>query len=166
MPRRALYNGNLFDGFGAIASVAAFYVAVYSCPGRVACLLGCRTAPPVQEMSDARQAIVAAAAAGATRAVPRIRCGAGSHCKSGAHLQAQEYGRARLAALQAKHHAAWRSPTPSTLKRRPPFLTSGISMDEVIRRFLVRERSRASIFVTARVSRPTIRGARPGSKPA
>jgi len=31
----------------------------------------------------------------------------------------------------------WRSPTPSTLKRRPPFLTSGNSMDEVIRRFLV-----------------------------
>jgi hypothetical protein len=52
----------------------------------IACLAGC-TSPPVQEMSDARQAIAAARVAGATE------------------VTSQEYTRARLAALEAKHHA-------------------------------------------------------------
>jgi hypothetical protein len=73
----------------------------------IACLLGCSTAPPVQEMSDARQAIVAAAAAGATRgSSPEFDAAQAAIARAEAHLQAQEYGRARLAALQAKHHAA------------------------------------------------------------
>jgi Domain of unknown function (DUF4398) len=73
----------------------------------VACLLGCSTAPPVQEMSDARQAIVAAAAAGATRgSSPEYDAAQAAIARAEAHLQAQEYGRARLAAMQAKHHAA------------------------------------------------------------
>ena len=73
----------------------------------VACLLGCSTAPPVQEMSDARQAIVAAAAAGATHASsPEYAAAQAAIARAEAHLQVQEYGRARLAALQAKHHAA------------------------------------------------------------
>jgi hypothetical protein len=73
----------------------------------VVCLLGCQTAPPVQEMSDARQAIVAAAAAGATRgSSPEYDAAQAAIARAEAHLQAQEYARARLAALQAKHHAA------------------------------------------------------------
>jgi Domain of unknown function (DUF4398) len=73
----------------------------------VVCLLGCRIAPPVQEMSDARQAIVAAAAAGATPgASPEYDAAQAAIARAESHLQAQEYARARLAALQAKHHAA------------------------------------------------------------
>jgi Domain of unknown function (DUF4398) len=73
----------------------------------VACLLGCRTAPPVQEMSDARQAIAAAAAAGATRGTsPEYDAAQAAIARAEEHLQAQEYGRAHFDALQAKHHAA------------------------------------------------------------
>jgi hypothetical protein len=73
----------------------------------VVCLLGCRTGPPVQEMSDARQAIVAAAAAGATAgSSPEYDAAQLAIARAESHLQAQEYARARLAALQAKHHAA------------------------------------------------------------
>ena len=63
--------------------------------------------PPVQEMSDARQAIVAAAAAGATRgSSPEYDAAQAAIARAETHLQAQEFARARLAALQAKHHAA------------------------------------------------------------
>jgi hypothetical protein len=73
----------------------------------VACLLGCSTGPPVQEMSDARQAIVAAADAGATRgSSPEYAAAQEAIARAEAHLQAQEYARARLAAEQAKGHAA------------------------------------------------------------
>ena len=73
----------------------------------VVCLLGCRMGPPVQEMSDARQAIVAAAAAGATAgSSPEYDAAQKAIARAEAHLQAQEYARARLAALQAKRHAA------------------------------------------------------------
>jgi Domain of unknown function (DUF4398) len=73
----------------------------------VACLLGCSTGPPVQEMSDARQAIVAAAAAGATRgSSPEYDAAQSAIARAESHLQAQEYARARLAAQQAKRHAA------------------------------------------------------------
>jgi hypothetical protein len=73
----------------------------------VVCLLGCRIGPPVQEMSDARQAIVAAAAAGAIPgSSPDYDAAQAAIARAESHLQAQEYARARLAALQAKHHAA------------------------------------------------------------
>jgi outer membrane murein-binding lipoprotein Lpp len=73
----------------------------------VACLLGCSSGPPVQEMSDARQAIVAAQAAGATRATsPEYDAAQLAIARAETHLQAQEYVRARLAAVQAKKHAA------------------------------------------------------------
>jgi len=63
--------------------------------------------PPVQEMSDARQAIVAAAAAGASPgSSPEYDAAQAAIARAESHLQAQEYARARLAALQAKHHAA------------------------------------------------------------
>jgi hypothetical protein len=72
----------------------------------VACLVGCAGAP-VQEMSDARQAIAAARAAGATTATsPDFYDAQAAIARAETHLQAQEFTRARLAAMQAKRHAA------------------------------------------------------------
>jgi hypothetical protein len=73
----------------------------------VLCLTGCTSGPPVQEMSDARQAIAAAAAAGATKSgSPEFAAAQAAITRAESHLQAQEYTRARLAAKQAKSHAA------------------------------------------------------------
>jgi outer membrane murein-binding lipoprotein Lpp len=73
----------------------------------VICLIGCAGGPPVQEMSDARQAIAAARAAGATPATsPDFYAAQAAIERAEAHLQAQEFTRARLAAMQAKRHAA------------------------------------------------------------
>jgi hypothetical protein len=72
----------------------------------VACLLGCAAAP-VQEMSDARQAIAAAGAAGATTVTsPDFYAAQAAITRAETHLQAQEFTRARLAAMEAKRHAA------------------------------------------------------------
>jgi hypothetical protein len=72
----------------------------------VACLIGCRGGPPVQEMSDARQAIAAARTAGAASgSSPELDAANAAIARAENHLQAGEYTRARLAALQAKHHA-------------------------------------------------------------
>jgi outer membrane murein-binding lipoprotein Lpp len=72
----------------------------------VVCLVGCAGAP-VQEMSDARQAIAAARAAGATPATsPDFYAAEAAIARAETHLQAQEFTRARLAAIEAKSHAA------------------------------------------------------------
>jgi hypothetical protein len=72
----------------------------------VVCLIGCRGAP-VQEMSDARQAIAAAREAGVTEtASPDLYAAQAAIVRAETHLQAQEFARARYAALQAKRHAA------------------------------------------------------------
>ena len=72
----------------------------------IACLIGCRGSPPVQEMSDARQAIAAARTAGATTgSSPELDAANAAIARAEDHLQAGEYKRARLAAEQAKHHA-------------------------------------------------------------
>lgn len=72
----------------------------------VVCLLGCAGAP-VQEMSDARQAIAAAQAAGASSATsPDFYAAQAAIGRAETHLQAQEFTRARYAALAAKRHAA------------------------------------------------------------
>jgi Domain of unknown function (DUF4398) len=72
----------------------------------VVCLFGCADAP-VQEMSDARQAIAAAGAAGATAATsPDLYAAQAAIGRAEAHLEAQEFTRARYAALEAKRHAA------------------------------------------------------------
>lgn len=72
----------------------------------VVCLVGCAGAP-VQEMSDARQAIAAARAAGATTATsPDFYAAQAAIGRAETHLQAQEFTRARLAAMEAKRHAA------------------------------------------------------------
>ena len=71
----------------------------------IACLAGCSGAP-VQEMSDARQAIAAARVAGATEGTsPDLYAAEAAITRAEKHLEAQEYTRARLAAMEAKHHA-------------------------------------------------------------
>ena len=72
----------------------------------IACLVGCAGAP-VQEMSDARQAIAAAQAAGATSANSTdFYAAQAAIVRAESHLQSQEFTRARLAAMEAKHHAS------------------------------------------------------------
>ena len=71
----------------------------------IACLAGCAGAP-VQEMSDARQAIAAARVAGATDSTsPDYYAAEAAIARAEKHLEAQEYTRARLAAMEAKSHA-------------------------------------------------------------
>ncbi|HVC02087.1 MAG TPA: DUF4398 domain-containing protein [Steroidobacteraceae bacterium] len=70
------------------------------------CLAGCQGAP-VQEMSDARQAIEAARVAGAAQRAPAdLEAAQAEIASAERHLQAQEYVRARDAALEAKRRAA------------------------------------------------------------
>ena len=58
-------------------------------------------------MSDARQAIDAARVAGApVRSPSDYQAAQAAIGQAEAHLQAQEYGRARVAALEVKRHAA------------------------------------------------------------
>src|SRR5450631_1459427 len=72
----------------------------------IAWLFGCSGAP-VQEMSDARQAIAAARVAGATEATsPDFYAAQAAITRAEQHLHAEEYTRARLAAMEAKRHAA------------------------------------------------------------
>jgi outer membrane murein-binding lipoprotein Lpp len=72
----------------------------------VLCLTGCPSGPPVQELSDARQAIAAATTAGATPSTsPDLYAAQAAIARAESHLEAREYVRARLAAEEAKHHA-------------------------------------------------------------
>jgi PBP1b-binding outer membrane lipoprotein LpoB len=74
--------------------------------GAVLLLAGCQTAPPVQEMSDARQAIMAARDAGAEEKAPAQLSQAIEHLQSAeAALADEAYARARRDALVAKDHA-------------------------------------------------------------
>jgi outer membrane murein-binding lipoprotein Lpp len=69
-------------------------------------LVGCASAP-VQEMSDARQAIAAARVAGATeKTSPDFYAAQAAITRAEKHLEAQEYTSARYEAMQAKRHAA------------------------------------------------------------
>src|ERR1700743_351629 len=71
------------------------------------CLFGCQMGPPVQEMSDARQAIVAAAAAGAIPgSSPEYDAAQAAIGRAEKHLQATQYDRGRRGALQAKRQPA------------------------------------------------------------
>jgi outer membrane murein-binding lipoprotein Lpp len=71
----------------------------------IACLAGC-TSAPVQEMSDARQAIAAARVAGATEVTsPDYYAAQAAITRAEKHLEAGEYTRARYAAMEAKRHA-------------------------------------------------------------
>lgn len=105
---RELYPGGLFDDRPDLKLVSGSAMvralAIFAC---IFCLTGCPSGPPVQEMSDARQAITAARTAGATEASsPDLYAAQAAITRAEEHLQAQEYVRARYAAQQAKHHAA------------------------------------------------------------
>ena len=66
----------------------------------------CETAPPVQEMSDARQAITAAREAGASDAAPEELRAAEDYLDSALrNLTRKEYGEARDDAREAKNRA-------------------------------------------------------------
>ena len=68
-------------------------------------LVACASAP-VQEMSDARQAIAAARAAGATaRAPDDFQAAQAAMTRAESHLQLHEYSRARVEAVEAKRDA-------------------------------------------------------------
>jgi outer membrane murein-binding lipoprotein Lpp len=72
----------------------------------ISCLTGCPSGPPVQELSDARQAIAAATTAGVTPSTsPDLYAAQAAISRAQAHLEAREYVRARLAAEAAKRHA-------------------------------------------------------------
>jgi len=71
----------------------------------IVCLAGCGGAP-VQEMSDARQAIAAARGAGVSEGASlELRAAQTDMARAETHLQAQEFTRARLAAREAKRQA-------------------------------------------------------------
>ena len=68
---------------------------------------GCVTAPPVQEMSDARQAITAAEQANAASLAPDSLNDAQRFLSEAERqIQQQAYGPARLNAVRAKNRAA------------------------------------------------------------
>lgn len=73
----------------------------------VAILLGgCVTSPPVQEMSDARQAIAAAEAADAQRLAPESLEAARRYLvEAERSLQEEAYGAARTNAIRARNRA-------------------------------------------------------------
>ena len=69
-------------------------------------LVGCVTSPPVQEMSDARQAISAAEAADAGRLAPESLTEARRYLEEAERqLQDEAYGSARFNAVRAKNRA-------------------------------------------------------------
>lgn len=70
-------------------------------------LTGCATAPPVQEMSDARQAIAAAEEAGAAQLAPQPLADARRYIAEAERLIREEiYGPARANAVRARNRAA------------------------------------------------------------
>ena len=74
----------------------------------------------MQEMSDARQAIAAARTAGATNTSPEFYAAQAAINRAETHLQAQEFARARLAALAAKRHAAAALASADAHRAEPP----------------------------------------------
>ena len=90
----------------AVASVQTDMLRLIAVFVGILSLLGCH-GPPVQEMSDARQAIAAATSAGPPASTsPDLYAAKAAIERAQNHLEAQEYVRARLAALEAKRHAA------------------------------------------------------------
>jgi F0F1-type ATP synthase membrane subunit b/b' len=70
-------------------------------------LAGCVTSPPVQEMSDARQAITAAEQANADRQAADTLADARRFlAEAERQIQEEAYGPARMNALRAKNRAA------------------------------------------------------------
>jgi hypothetical protein len=72
-----------------------------------AAISACVTAPPVQEMSDARQAINAAVEANASRFAPESLGDARRYLEEAEQqIQQQAYGPARMNAVRAKNRAS------------------------------------------------------------
>jgi hypothetical protein len=70
-------------------------------------LTGCATSPPVQEMSDARQAIAAAEDANAAELAPNMLGEARRYiAEAERQLREEAYGPARMNAIRAKNRAA------------------------------------------------------------
>jgi outer membrane murein-binding lipoprotein Lpp len=87
----------------------------------VLCLTGCPSGPPVQELSDARQAIAAATTAGVTPSTsPDLYAAEAAISRAESHLEAREYVRARLAAQAAKRHATAALANASRTEDAPP----------------------------------------------
>jgi hypothetical protein len=87
---------NLFNNWPARGLLLAVFIAMSGCIG----------GPPVQEMSDARQAISAAREAGASDAAPQELRAAEDYLDSALrNLTRKEYGLARDDALVAKDKA-------------------------------------------------------------
>jgi hypothetical protein len=87
---------NLFNKWPARGLLLALLLA----------MAGCMGGPPVQEMSDARQAISAAREAGASDAAPEELRAAEDYLDSALrNLTRKEYGLARDDALEAKDKA-------------------------------------------------------------
>jgi outer membrane murein-binding lipoprotein Lpp len=87
----------------------------------VICLSGCPSGPPVQELSDARQAIAAATTAGATPSTsPDLYAAQAAITRAETHLEAKEYVRARYAAQAAKRHAAAALNSAQRADAQPP----------------------------------------------
>lgn len=83
-------------------------------------LVGCAAVPPVQEMSDARQAIAAAREAGAAElASERLDLAERSLAQAELHLQSGIYRLARKAALTARE-SAFDALLESRSRRQPP----------------------------------------------
>lgn len=75
-------------------------------PIAVLTLAGCVTAPPVQEMSDARQAITAAEQADAERVAAETLADARRFlAEAERQIQEEAYGPARMNAVRAKNRA-------------------------------------------------------------
>jgi hypothetical protein len=88
-------TGAYFGAFGRALLIAAFFIAA-----------GCGTSPPVQEMSDARQAIAAAKNAGAEQsAAEDLRAAEAFLDSAQRKLSERAYAQARRDALHAKSKA-------------------------------------------------------------
>jgi hypothetical protein len=94
VPRHRFFAHKNYKMFRVLATMALFLLA------------GCVTAPPVQEMSDARQAITAAEQADADRLAAETLADARRFlAEAERQIQEQAYGPARLNAVRAKNRA-------------------------------------------------------------
>jgi hypothetical protein len=109
-----ILEGQLARQSGAVWRGALFALLVVLC--------GCETGPPVQEMSDARQAIAVARQAGAAQFSPDEFRAAESFLDSAQRKLAEHaYAQARSDAVEAKNRAiAALENTENSSQQKPP----------------------------------------------
>lgn len=89
-----------------ISAICAGRTVRLAIAGAVLILAACSSGPPVQEMSDARQAIAVAREAGASEYAPTDLRAAEDYLDSALrNLSKKAYGQARVDALEAKNKA-------------------------------------------------------------